>query len=257
MALAGLTTEFQIYYEKLGEGTPIVFLHPPGMSHLVFAYQKSISLACQTIFPDIRGHGRSTAKDSASFTIYDLAEDVADLLDHLLIDQAVICGYSSGGSIAQAFAIKYPERTKGLILSGGFSEVSTFTLKKQFQTGIRLAKSTPALLNQILVNTHSNTEYEKKEMFFYHKQTDRLTWVRYYQESMSFNCTEKIKEWQFPLLFLYGDRAEYMHYYRNLFQRNVHQRAQFVLLAKAFHQLPIKHFESFNSEIRRFVSSLT
>jgi pimeloyl-ACP methyl ester carboxylesterase len=257
MALAGLTTEFQIYYEKLGEGTPIVFLHPPGMSHLVFSYQKSLSLSCQTIFPDIRGHGRSSAKDPQTFTIFDLAEDVADLLDHLLIDQAVICGYSSGGSIAQAFGTKYPERTKGLILSGGFSEVSTFTLKKQFQTGIRLAKSTPALLNQILVNTHSRTDHEKKEMFFYHKQTDRTMWERYYSESFSFNCTEKIKDWQFPLLFIYGDQAEYMHYYRNLYQKNVHQKAQFVMLTKALHQLPIKHFESFNDEIRRFVSSLT
>jgi pimeloyl-ACP methyl ester carboxylesterase len=257
MALAGLTTEFQIYYEKLGTGTPIVFLHPPGMSHLVFTYQKSLSLTCQTIFPDIRGHGRSSVKDPNTFTLYDLADDLASLLDHLLIDQAVICGYSSGGSIAQAFVLKYPERTKGLVLSGGFSEVSTFLLKNQFQSGIRLAKSTPALLNQLLANTHSVTDHEKKEMFDYHKQTDRTTWVRYYQESMSFNCTDKIKTWDFPLLFLYGDQAKYMHFYRNMYQRHVHQRAQFVMLTKALHQLPIKHFESFNAEVKRFVTSLT
>jgi pimeloyl-ACP methyl ester carboxylesterase len=257
MALAGMTSEFQIFYEKLGTGTPIVFLHPPAMSHLVFSYQKNLSLMCQTIFPDIRGHGRSSVKDPETFTIYDLADDVASLLDHLLIDEAVICGYSSGGSIAQAFAIKYPYRTKGLILSGGFSEVSTFTLKKQFQTGIRLAKNAPALLNHILVTTHPNTSKERKEMLAYHKQNDPKTIERYYKESLSFVCTDQIKDWRFPLLFIYGDHTEYMHYYRRTYQRNVNPKAKFVMISKALHQLPIKHYESFNQEIRHFISNLT
>lgn len=257
MALAGLTSEFQIYYEKLGSGTPIVFLHPPAMSHLVFRYQKDLSLSCQTIFPDIRGHGRSSVKDANTFSIFDLADDVANLLDHLLIDEAFICGYSSGGSIAQAFVQKYPQRTKGLILSGGFSEVSTFAIKKQFQSGIRLAKNTPALLNQILVSTHSNTAQDRKEMLSYHKQSDPKSWVRYYKESLSFDCTDQLKEWRFPLLFIYGDLAEYMHPYRRIYQRNVHPKAQFVMLTKALHQLPIKHYESFNAEIKRFVTGLT
>ncbi|MFG6496005.1 alpha/beta hydrolase [Fictibacillus sp. UD] len=257
MALAGLTSEFQIYYEKLGTGAPLVFLHPSGMSHLVFKYQKELSQYCQTIFPDVRGHGRSSVKDPESFTIWDLADDVANLLDHLLIDEAYICGYSAGGSIAQAFVQKYPHRTKGLILSGGFSQVSTFALKKQFQTGIRLAKNAPALLNQILVGTHSNSQQDRKEMLAYHKQSDPKTCERFYRESFMFNCTDQLKEWSFPLLFLYGDRAEYMHPYRRIYTKNVHPRAKFVILNKALHQLPIKHYKSFNAEVQRFITGST
>ncbi|MFC0236858.1 alpha/beta fold hydrolase [Fictibacillus phosphorivorans] len=257
MALAGLTSELQIYYEKLGTGAPIVFLHPPGMSHLVFKYQRELATDYQTIFPDCRGHGRSSIKDKETFTIWDLADDVASLLDHLLLEEAYICGYSAGGSVAQAFVQKYPHRTKGLILSGGFSRVSTFALKKQFQTGIRLAKNAPALLNQILVSTHSNSPEDRKEMLSYHKQTDPKTCQRFYQESLSFQCTDQLKEWRFPLLFIYGEQAEYMHPYRRIYARNVHPKAKFVLLNKALHQLPIKHYVSFNAEIKKFIPCLT
>jgi pimeloyl-ACP methyl ester carboxylesterase len=257
MAIAVLQNNLQVYYEKLGKGTPVVFLHPPAMSHLVFKHQKSLSLSCQIILPDIRGHGQSDAKDSESFTLTELADDVAGLLDHLLIDEAVLCGYSSGGSIAQKFALKYPERTKGLILSGGFSEVSTPLFRKQFQTGFLLVKRAPALLNRMLTKTHSLTKKDKEELISYDGQGDPKAWERYYRESFSFNCTENIADMRFPLLFLYGEQSKHLHPYMNLYQKHVHHQAQFVMLTGAFHQLPIKHFDCFNQEVERFVSHLT
>jgi pimeloyl-ACP methyl ester carboxylesterase len=47
-----------------------------------------------------------------------LADDVHALLDALHIKQAVICGYSNGGSIALEFALRYPHKVKMLIKTG-------------------------------------------------------------------------------------------------------------------------------------------
>ena len=53
-------------------------------------------------------------KIESAYTLWDMAADASGLLDVLGIRSAHIVGASMGGMIAQAFAIKYPERTRSL-----------------------------------------------------------------------------------------------------------------------------------------------
>jgi pimeloyl-ACP methyl ester carboxylesterase len=53
-------------------------------------------------------------KSPAVYTLEDLADDAAALLDHLKIDTAHIVGASMGGMIAQVFAARHQVRTKTL-----------------------------------------------------------------------------------------------------------------------------------------------
>src|ERR1700722_13646667 len=64
---------------------------------------------------DLRGHGRSAAPGS-SYTLEELASDVAALLDHLEIARAALVGLSIGGMVGQVFALRYPEKLSGLVL---------------------------------------------------------------------------------------------------------------------------------------------
>ena len=50
----------------------------------------------------------------AVYTLEDMADDAAALLDHLGIDGAHIVGGSMGGMIAQIFAARFPQRTRSL-----------------------------------------------------------------------------------------------------------------------------------------------
>jgi pimeloyl-ACP methyl ester carboxylesterase len=50
----------------------------------------------------------------AAYTLEDMADDAAALLDHLGIERAHIVGASMGGMIAQIFAARFTERTKSL-----------------------------------------------------------------------------------------------------------------------------------------------
>jgi pimeloyl-ACP methyl ester carboxylesterase len=65
---------------------------------------------------DNRDVGLSTWFDEAgaSYSMEDMADDAAGLLDFLTIESAHIVGVSMGGMIAQTFAIKYPRRTSTL-----------------------------------------------------------------------------------------------------------------------------------------------
>ena len=64
---------------------------------------------------DKRGHGLSDALEPP-YSIDNLAQDLADLLDELKIQNALVCGLSVGGLIAQRFALMHPDRVRGLVL---------------------------------------------------------------------------------------------------------------------------------------------
>jgi pimeloyl-ACP methyl ester carboxylesterase len=53
-------------------------------------------------------------RSPAVYTLEDMGDDAAALLDHLGIDKAHIVGASMGGMIAQIFAARYKHRTKTL-----------------------------------------------------------------------------------------------------------------------------------------------
>jgi 3-oxoadipate enol-lactonase len=62
---------------------------------------------------DCRGHGRSP-RTPGPYTTELFARDLAELLDHLGWDRAVVAGCSMGGNVAQTFAAEHSDRVSAL-----------------------------------------------------------------------------------------------------------------------------------------------
>ena len=70
------------------------------------------------VMPDMRAVAaamKDGTKPPVPYTLNDMADDVAALLDELGIQSAHISGASMGGMIAQLVAIRHPEKTRSLI----------------------------------------------------------------------------------------------------------------------------------------------
>jgi pimeloyl-ACP methyl ester carboxylesterase len=132
--------DLDIYYEDMGDPDNPAVLLIMGLGAQLLLWrtdfcEKLVDLGLRVIRYDNRDVGLSTKvtgghsgmplpqrmarsflglKSPAVYTLEDLADDGAALLDHLEIDTAHIVGASMGGMIAQVFAARHQVRTKTL-----------------------------------------------------------------------------------------------------------------------------------------------
>jgi pimeloyl-ACP methyl ester carboxylesterase len=116
------------------------------------------------IVPSRAGYLRSTMP--GTFTVAEQADAYADLLDHLQVEQAAIVGISAGAWSALAFATRYPDRCRALILiapanslphgvsnHGGRVTAAMFRSDFAAWLGIKLAHLMPGSLSRIMLGT--------------------------------------------------------------------------------------------------------
>jgi pimeloyl-ACP methyl ester carboxylesterase len=114
----------RIVYRRIGRGRPLVVLNGFGATSADWDpfFIDRLASSNELILLNNRGIGGST-DDGQPFDIAKLAGDVAHIIDSLGILRAHVLGWSMGGFIAQAFALKYPDRVTKLVLlstdSGG------------------------------------------------------------------------------------------------------------------------------------------
>lgn len=111
-------------YLDVGEGTPIVFIHGLGQRKEAWKPQFPLAEKYRLIIPDLRGHGETQLDDN--ITIKTFAKDIIELLEHLAVPEAYICGLSLGGIIAQELYKQKPEMVLGLILSNTASYINSW-----------------------------------------------------------------------------------------------------------------------------------
>ncbi|MDJ0976983.1 MAG: alpha/beta hydrolase [Erythrobacter sp.] len=103
--------------EGTGEGLPIVLLHGSNADlHTWEPWVERLRKAHRVIRFDQVGHGLTGPDPQSDYSRANFASDIAEVLDALGVERAIIGGNSMGGKHALAFAVGYPERVAGLIL---------------------------------------------------------------------------------------------------------------------------------------------
>ena len=135
-----ISGDVKLYYEDMGsvDDPPVLLIMGLGAQLLLWRTafcEKLVGRGLRVIRYDHRDVGLSTKVEAsesgrpmvvrlfrfwlglrgkATYTLEDMTDDAAAVLDHLGIERAHIVGASMGGMIAQIFAARYAERTKSL-----------------------------------------------------------------------------------------------------------------------------------------------
>jgi 3-oxoadipate enol-lactonase len=108
--------DIQLAYDDVGSGPAVVLIHGYPFNRSLWNEQvEALAGNYRVVTPDLRGFGESDTSEGPA-TMNRLALDVAKLMDHLGIDQAVIGALSMGGYVALAFVKQFPSRVKALVL---------------------------------------------------------------------------------------------------------------------------------------------
>ena len=119
-----------LYYEDLGNGEPVVFIHGWPLTHAMWEYQvtplREAGYRC--IAYDRRGFGKSD-QSLATYNYDALADDLKSLLEELNLQNVTLVGFSMGGGEVVRYCSKYNcERISKIVL---VSSVVPYMLKTE------------------------------------------------------------------------------------------------------------------------------
>ena len=117
--------DIQLAYDDVGVGHAVVLIHGYPFNRSLWTEQtEALTSRFRVVTPDLRGFGESDSSEGP-VTMNRMAQDVAELMDQLGIEQAVIGGLSMGGYVALAFVKQFPSRVKALVLADTRAQADT------------------------------------------------------------------------------------------------------------------------------------
>lgn len=113
----------KLYYEEVGAGTPILFIHEFASDHRGWEPQmREFGKRYRCITYSARGYTPSDVpEDASAYTYKHVMRDAVAVLDHLKIDAAHLVGLSMGGYTALQVALNHPKRVRSMVLAGAGS----------------------------------------------------------------------------------------------------------------------------------------
>lgn len=106
-----------LWYEKTGDGPPILLLHGNGESHKIFSVLVNQLKDNFTVYAlDSRDHGQSSKTPDLSYER--MTEDTVQFILSLGLQKPLLYGFSDGGIIGLMLASKYPDLISRLVVSG-------------------------------------------------------------------------------------------------------------------------------------------
>ncbi|MGE5091718.1 MAG: alpha/beta fold hydrolase [Bacillota bacterium] len=173
----------RLWVETEGSGEPLLLLAGgPANSHLTFhPYFSALADRCQVIYLDYRGRGKS--EPPARWTDITFEQDVADIegvRETLGLERLSIYGFSYGGMVAQAYALRHPARVSRLVLANTVHSPEMWQRNHE-NINREIANQFPEIWEQILelrAAGHRSNDPEVQELYRVH-----VPLVRFYDPS--------------------------------------------------------------------------
>lgn len=268
----------ELYYEEQGSGDPLLLIMGLAADSQAWMFQvPDFAARYRTIAFDNRGVGRSS-KPPGPYTIHEMADEAAGLLDVLSIPRAHVVGVSMGGMIAQELALRHPERVRGLVLACTYPEPDaevearrTFSVS-QFggsvdATGemkIDLSAINPMMFLQEMLPTVFNQEFIDKELpKLMQVFSGALQWgfsmeaiLGQVAAVMSHKATDRLHQIKSPTLVITGDADRLVPPGNSDVLAREIPGAKLVKIPGGSHGFNFETPELFNGEVLRFLETV-
>ncbi len=254
--------DIEMYYEILGEGEPVLFLHGLGSSSAGWPFQREpFSQQYQVILLDTRGHGR-TSKPPGPYSVPQFSEDVAAFLDGIGLTAVHIVGLSMGGMIGFQMAVDTPEKVKSLTIINSGPEVVAHTFKDRMTIWQR-----KLLLNLFSLEKIGQTigarlfpdpdQAEVRQLFIDgFVQNDKPTYKAATNALLGWSVRDRIGQIQCPVLVIAADQDYTPVSTKEAYVAEMAD-AELLVIENSRHATPIDQPDAFNTAVLHFLAQQT
>lgn len=261
----------RLYYEEVGQGLPLVFVHEFAGEAQSWAPQLSFfARRYRAIAFNARGYPPSDVPDDVSaYSQARAAADITGVLDGLGIPKAHVCGLSMGGYAALHFGLSYPERALSVTIAG--AGYGSGTDREAFRKDTELIarrfdEEGMAKVTEFYSRGPTRVQFIEKDPRGWQEFHDRLAagsarghalTLRGVQMSRPsvFDLGEAMAACDVPALIMTGDEDDPC-LEAGLFMKRKLPRSGLVVLPKAGHAINIEEPAAFNAALLDFLGAV-
>jgi 3-oxoadipate enol-lactonase len=270
MPYATTPDRVRLYYEEVGQGTPILFVHEFASDHRGWEPQlREFGKRYRCIAYSARGYTPSDVPaDANAYSYLHVMRDAVAVLDHLKIDAAHFIGLSMGGYTSLQVALNHPGRVRAMVLAGtGSGSERRYTedfhkhsreLADQFERegSARVAESYgmgPARLPFLLKDPRGFAEFTKR--LAEHDARGSAMTARGFQGARPslYDFAKDIGRLATPALIVVGDEDERC-IEPSLFLKDIIPASGLVVLPKSGHVVNLEEPDLFNAAVGDFLA---
>lgn len=258
----------KLYYEEVGDGFPIIFVHEFGGDHRSYEPQiRYFGRRYRCIAYNARGYPPSDVPgDERDYSQERARDDVHAVLNALGIGQAHVVGISMGGFASLHFAMAYSERARSIVV-GGCGYGAEPGKREQFQAeaeaaavrfetmGMEAAGNSYALgaTRVQLLNKDPRGWEEFRRMLTEHSARGSALTLRGVQmrRPSLFDLVEQMRRIRVPTLIVTGDEDEPCIEASILMKRTI-PSAALVMLPRSGHAVNLEEPLLFNQFTEQF-----
>ncbi len=253
----------ELFYEETGSGAPVLLLHGLGSSGEDWAPQvDALAKRHRVIALDLRGSGRSRdlAHPAGPFSIPQLADDAALVLERLGACPAHVVGLSLGGLIAFQLAIHHPSSVRTLTIVNSGPAFVPRTLKEHAAVALRLGVARlfgPAGMSRMLAKRlfpRPDQQHLRARFVERMSRNDKRAYAATQRAVLGFSVLDRIGEIDVPTLVVAADQDYTPVSAKEAYARKM-KKAKVVVVPDARHALPIEDPEKFNPILTEFLAS--
>jgi pimeloyl-ACP methyl ester carboxylesterase len=273
-AMPHLTTDdhVRLYYEEVGSGIPVVFVHEFAGDYRSWEPQvRYFARRYRAIAFNARGYPPSDVPaPGPAYSQARAAADIRCVLDALKIDKAHVVGLSMGGLAVLHFGLTYPERARSLLV-GGAGYGSERGEREKFRTEAstiadRLEREGMARFAEAYAYGPTRVQFEGKDprgfaefkaMLAEHSATGSIgTQLGVQRERPSlFDLEDKLKALKVPMLVVTGDE-DWPCLVPNLYLKRVCTSAALLVLPNSGHAVNLEEPGLFNAALADFLAQV-
>ncbi|MBZ9772573.1 alpha/beta hydrolase [Mesorhizobium sp. CO1-1-8] len=248
-----------MFVTEAGRGPAVLLIHGLGWSHALWhRVIAKLSGSYRVIAADTRGHA-SSAKPAGPYTMEQLTDDWAGILEACKVDRLAIVGVSQGGMIAMTLASREPDRVAALGLLGTASHFPEAAWARMQERGNVLREMGP----------RAAAEHTSRSVFSAKFALQHPAFLADFVENrlsasapalgaataslQGFDIRDRVSKVRCPVLIMHGTADGVIAHDSTAETSSVLPQAQTVLVEDAGHILPVESANLVETHLSRFL----